>query len=131
MGGGSITKVAKDPLALVTGGLAPSIASVTGTANTLKGEFYDKPKDAAKDIEREIQQQEAEVRRTEDEYKREQTAEKKKQRDLALQNLQRSQARLKAGGQAGGGYGGTVLTSPLGVAGNTNPATVQKTLLGY
>lgn len=91
-----------------------------------------KPKEMKEDIEKQIKQQEEEARKAEEEYKNEQSDAKKKARDLALQNLQRSQARLQSlQPTQKGGYSGTVLTSPLGINSDSSNTPGQKTLLGY
>lgn len=132
MGGSSIVKTVLDPVGTI-------LSKTTGDDINLnpaligKKELYDKPRKAAGDIEEQIRQQEEAAKKAEDEYKREQTEEKKRLRDLALQNLQRTQAQFKQTQGTGqkGGYSGTILTSPLGVSGNNTASSGQKTLLGY
>lgn len=93
-------------------------------------ELVKKPRDAKNAILDDIRGQEEAAKKAEQEYQREQSEEKKRQRDLALQNLQRSQARLKSRPRSAQGYGGTILTSPLGVAGGNDGQQTQRTLLG-
>ncbi len=130
-GGGGVVNAIVDPI-------GSAVGAITGDKVNLnpltigKDQLYDKPKEMQKNIENEIKQQEEAARRAEEEYQKEKTDEKKRLRDIALQNLQRSQAQLKSQGPTKkGGYSGTVLTSPLGVAGDTSASTGQKTLLGY
>ena len=119
----------QDELIEKAGGGKDFTTNPTGTATK---ELVEKPKAMQKEIEREIQAQEEAARKAEEEYQKDQSAAKKEARDVALRNLERSQARLKSQQPTQkGGYGGTILTSPLGLSGSdTNGNAAQKTLLG-
>lgn len=138
MGGSasSVVSAVVNPYAYVAGKVA---SKATGQdiklepAGIVTNQLIDKPKEMKDEISKQIKEQEDAARRAEEEYKKEQTDAKKQARDIALQNLQRTQARLRSQQPSQkGGYSGTILTSPLGVSGgDTNAGTSQKTLLGY
>ena len=129
MGGSasSVVSAALDPVGTVA-------SAVTGQDIKLspytigKNELYDKPKQALKDAEDEANRQQDEYNRSLKAFEDNATEDNKKARDLALQNLQRAQARLR-GFRQSSNKGGTLLTSPLGVANDVISNT--KTLLGF
>lgn len=132
-GGGNIVntafKAAVDPIGSVASAITGD--NVNLSLPTIgKRELYDKPKEAMKAAEDEMRRQQDAYDRANRDYQNEQTAEKKRLRDIALSNLQRAQARARMRGSgSNAGAGGTILTSPLGVPGDTT-AGAQKTLLG-
>lgn len=126
-GGGDIVKAVVDPIGTVA-------SAVTGDDVNLspisigKKELYDKPKKLMKEAEDEAKRQQDEYDRSLKAFEQDSSDNNKKNRDLALQNLQRAQARLRSY-RSGGNKGGTLLTSPLGVVNDVISNT--KTLLGF
>jgi hypothetical protein len=136
MGGSSsdVVGAVANPIGYIAGkggGAATGVDNLDPAA-LAKDQLIDKPKQAKDDIEKQIKQQEEEARKAEEEYQKEQSDAKKQARDTALQNLQRTQARLRSlPSSQKGGYSGTILTSPLGVSSDQSTTPGQKTLLGY
>lgn len=126
-GGGDVVKAVTDPIGTVA-------SAVTGDNINLspisigKRELYDKPKQMLKDAEDEANRQQDEYNRSLKAFEQNNSEDNKKARDLALQNLQRAQARLR-GFRQSSNKGGTLLTSPLGIASDVIANT--KTLLGF
>lgn len=126
MGGSSIVNAFVDPI-------GRGISAVTGDDVNLnpltigKKELYDKPKQALKDAEAEANRQQQEYDKSLKLFEKDSNENNRKQRDLALANLERAKSRLRQY-RGSGNKGGTLLTSPLGVVNDAISNT--KTLLG-